>query len=105
MSEMDLLNISYAALLSLQQQHSLSQEALRLYEFVFNRAKRKDATEISTTNVEAISRARCHPAKLQSVQSEIHRSGLLLVEELHNPRHQPHEIRTKYTLVEQEQIA
>ena len=88
-------------LMTFEQQMNCSTEACQLYEFVFNRLRQRDAVEITIKDTEAAQRSKCQPEKLQVVQSEIHRAGLLVIEAVNNRHHQAHEVRTKYVLVEQ----
>jgi hypothetical protein len=101
MTEAEKQREEFLAVSAFHQQMDLSKEAWRLFEYISRKAREKDAVEVSVTNTEVISRTRCHPDNLQAIQSEVHRAGLLIVEPAFNPKHQPHEVRTKYVLVEQ----
>jgi hypothetical protein len=105
MTEAEKQREEFLAVSSFHSQMTLSAEAWRLFEFISRKAKEKDATELSVANLEVVNRTRCHPEKLQAIQSELHRSGLVVVEEVHNHRHLPHERRTRYILANQEQNA
>ena len=102
MPESKLKYQSYTHRLSTEQQETLSQSARHLYEFLLNRLKQRDATEISVTDREAARYARCEPEQLAPVQSEIHRAGLFNVESDIRPKMQPYEFRTRYILPESE---
>jgi hypothetical protein len=105
MTESEKQHEEFLAISSFHQQMDLSQPAWRLFEFISRKMKEKDASEVSVTNTEVISRTRCHPEQLASLQSELHRNGLVVVEAVYNRHHQPHEVRTRYILANQEQNA
>ena len=58
----------------------------------------RDATEVSVLDADAVALSRCTPELLLTVQSELHRAGLLDIEPVVNPKHREGEHRTRYVL-------
>jgi hypothetical protein len=91
---------TFIELLSFEQQMALSNEACQLYEFIWNVMQQKEATEVSLADIATARRSRFHPGLLQAAQSQLHRAGLLHIEGVMHPKHQAHEVRTRYILTD-----
>lgn len=90
--------VPYSELLTPQQIETLSKPACFLFAGLWNRMTVRDAVQVSCLDSDACGLARCAPEFLISVQSELHRSGLLDVEPIHNARHRAGEERSSYIL-------
>ena len=58
----------------------------------------RDAIEVSILDADAVVLSHCTPELLLTVQSELHRAGLLDIEPVVNPKHRDGEHRTRYVL-------
>ena len=87
----------FRQLLTSEQIKSLSVPACYLYAVAWNRMNKREATEITMMDTDAAKMAGCAVEKLESLQSELNRTGLLHIEQVYNPRFVPGEERTRYT--------